>query len=656
MHQVSTGSGRKAWAAVIGALAMASFGAADAKAFDVVEATISDLKAAYESGATTAVEVVQQYLDRIKKYDSRAEIGINSVAQINPSALADAAAIDAARAAGQPLGPLAGVPVLVKNSYDVAGLITTNGVSVLNGANTPGATTLVAPTDSFSVAQLRAAGAIILGKASQSTMAYSYNGIDNDQGVVKNPYSPTRQPGGSSSGSGASIAANLAMFSMGGETGGSIRVPANHNALVGLKTTAGLIDPGGTWPLTPARDVVGPLAKSVSDVAYAMNALVGPSPTNLWNDTPFYPTSDPGTVRPADYTTFLDANALAGKVIAVPNSMNGVGRQFEGNVHPLVKEAFDDALDVMRAQGATIVFVDIPASVNYYNTLARPGSMGGATTVGFGYDYPVTTDSSGNPTTTPSNTWSSWSAAYYYNALIESYNDPVIKNIRDFATALDGGRNGAAGSPLSTLNGAYNNINSLAAIWEAGNAKGFGDADGDGAPDNPDAIKALQAFRDLYIAEYEGFMANPNLTDDPATPFDESTITRIDAFTAPTFAGVVPLQTSILPSGTTDPFAIAGSSFGSLFGRFESNILGVPSISVPMGYLPDGTPMGVQFFNEFLGEGELISFAFDYEQATKWRVEPNMAAFVPEPAVLPVLAAVSLLAMRRRRDSVTALN
>src|SRR6478609_11410339 len=102
-------------------------------------------------------------------------------------------------------------------------------------------------------------------------MAYSFDGIDNAHGVVKNPYNALRQPGGSSSGSGASIASNFAMLAMGGETGGSIRVPSTHNALVGLKTSAGLIDPGGTWPLTPTRDIVGPMAKSVKDVALAMD-------------------------------------------------------------------------------------------------------------------------------------------------------------------------------------------------------------------------------------------------------------------------------------------------------------------------------------------------------------------------------------------------
>jgi amidase len=653
--------------AAAGWIVVGSVGVAGATGFDIVERSITDIQSGYFGGTLTAQQVVQAYLDRIAAFDSKAGSSanpINSVAQVSSTALADAAAVDALIASGATTAqyPMLGVPVLVKNSYDARDLVTTNGVSVLNGVGTTGSSTFVASQDAFSVKRLRDAGAIILGKASMSTMAYSYNGIDNAQGVVLNPYQIKRSPGGSSSGTGASIASNFAMMAMGGETGGSIRVPANHNALVGLKTTAGLIDPGGTWPLSPARDVVGPLAKTVRDVAISMNALVGPSPTNLWNNTPFYGSSTPGSVRPADYTAFLADNALHGKVLAVPKSMYGIpGKTYEGNVHPLVIATFNNALDDLRAQGATIIFVDIPAADTYYTTLGRPGSAGGATTTGFPFAYPTTTPGG----TTPSNTWSTWSAAYYYNELIESYNDPVIRNLRDFATALENGVIEGAGEARSTLGtrnvnattgavtwtGAANNIRNLAAVWEAGNAKGFGDADNDGMPDNPDAMLALEAFHQLRLTQYEAFLASPNLMDDPATPdINEGLISKIDAFVAPTFADRSPLQTSILPPGTIDPYAIAGSTFGSLLGRFESNILGAPALSVPMGYLSDGTPMGIQFFAEFLSDGKLLGLAYDYEQATLWRRAPDLLALVPEPTVLTVLVGSALMLLRRRRD------
>ena len=230
-----------------------------------------------------------------------------------------------------------------------------NGVSVLNGSGTAGSTTDIPDDDAASIAAIKAAGGIIIGKANMSTMAYSFDGIDNAGGVVLNPYNPKRTPGGSSSGIGAGIASQFAMLGMGGETGGSIRIPSNANADVGLKTSAGLIDPSGTFPLTPTRDVVGPIAKTVTDIAYAMNALVQPTTTNIWSGTPYYPSggvqpgavgtglgegSDPASLglttttgtRPVDYTSFLDRHALQGKVIAVENDAIGVGTAYDGNI------------------------------------------------------------------------------------------------------------------------------------------------------------------------------------------------------------------------------------------------------------------------------------------------------------------------------------
>jgi amidase len=650
---------------VAAAAALLGSGSSARAAFDVVEKNVSDLSRAYSQGSTTAVDVVQQYLDRIKMYDDGPN-GVNAVGQINPFAIADAARIDDMIKSGATTSqyPLLGVPFIIKDSYDVAGMITTNGVSVLNGSGTPGSTTLIAKRDAFSVAQLKAAGAIIIGKANQTTMAYAYDGLDNAHGQVKNPYNALRQPGGSSSGSGAGIASNFAMMAMGGETGGSIRVPAAHNALVGLKTSLGLIDPGGTWPLTPSRDVTGPMGKTVTDIAYAMNALVKPSSTNLFNGTPVYPAANPGTVRPNNYASYLNKSALAGKVLAVPRTMVATGGLTptngtttatpEGTVNSRVLNAFNSALDTLRAQGAKIVYVDIPASTTYYSTIGRPAGSGGAVIGNFGYDFPSTTSTSGATSgmLVPDNTWSTYAAAYYYNEQIKSYNDPVIKNIRDFATALFNGRNGASGSPLSTLNGAYTNINNLANIFEAGNAKGFGDADKNGVPDNPDAQRALKAFADLRADQYEEFMKNPNLTDDPTTSIDESAISKIDSFVAPTVGNITPYVTAALRPPGTPPDTLSEAGNASLFGRLESNILGAPALSVPMGYFPDGTPMGIQFFNELGGDHKLLGYGYDYEQASLWRMAPNLSQFaVPEPASLAVLSLAAGAMLRRRRQA-----
>ncbi|MDB5325892.1 MAG: amidase, partial [Phycisphaerales bacterium] len=225
--------GKKCIAAAAAAVLLSSLPAS--AAFDVVEKTIPQLESAYSSGATTVQDVINQYLVRINTFDDGPN-GVNAVGQINPSLGAAITSVQALINGGATLQqyPLLGVPILIKDSYDVQGMITTNGVSILNGVGTPGSTTLIAKTDAPNIAALKAAGAIILGKANMSTMAYSFDGIDNAHGVVRNPYNYNRQPGGSSSGSGASEASNFAMLTMGGETGGSIRVPSTYNCLVGL--------------------------------------------------------------------------------------------------------------------------------------------------------------------------------------------------------------------------------------------------------------------------------------------------------------------------------------------------------------------------------------------------------------------------------------
>jgi amidase len=700
------GGCRMAIAAAGSAVAATMFGSATAHAaWSVYDQDIPQLETALSTGQTTDVSVVQQYLARIATYNKagggdgtlgNGGTGLNAVAQVNPSALADAAAVDNLIKSGATTAqyPLLGVPVLVKNSYDVAGLITTNGVSIFNGSTgTAGSTTLVAASDSPSIAALKAEGAIIIGKASMSTMAYSYDGIDNSAGVVENAYNPVRQPGGSSSGIGVGVSAQLAMLGMGGETGGSIRVPSTYNADVGLKTSAGLINPEGTFPLTPSRDVVGPIAKDVTDIAYAMNALVqtpaalaatasagvdrgtlNTSP-NLFAGTPYYPTTgaQPGSVgtglgegtdptskgltavtgtRPVDYTSFLSktpvsSTALAGKTFFVENdiipaSAGTTTGAYDGTINNNVYANFQRAISVLQSEGATIKYGDLPATVTYYNSI---GKTSGATTTGFN-------DASGNPIpyptttvggTTPSSTWSNYAAAYYYEKQIEGENNPTIKNLNDFAAALLAGKNASSGSKYSTLSSAYSNIASLAAIYNAGNAAGFGDANGDGVLDNPDAQTALQAFTTLREQEFDDFL----------------TANNIDAVIAPTMGSVAPLVTSALRPGvsSTDPI---GGGTASLVGRFEGNILGLPSLAVPDGFVADpdsglaqGTPTSIQFMGRLDGEGTLIGDGYDYEQASlalgEGRVDPNLA-FVPEPGSIMVILAGGTVFLGRRRN------
>ena len=598
---------------------------------------IPRLEAAYASGKLTPVEVLKFYLRRIAKYDQGGPF-INSVPVLDPDALAEAKVDEARIKSGATLRkyPLLGVPMVVKDSIDVAGLPTTNGVGALHAAGPGSVTNLVAPTDSVDVAELKAAGAIIVGKANMSTMAYSLDGISDAFGRVLNPYSPLRTPGGSSSGTAVAVAAAFAMVGIGGETGGSIRIPSADNADVGLKTSAGLIDTTGTWPLGPARDVLGPVARNVTDVAYAMNALVHPSPTNIWNNTPFYPSGGPqpgdrGT-RPRDYTKFLNRKYLRGKVIALPMPYIGLGQYNNPNpdsplppnypyqtypVDPQVQAAFNRAVAKLKALGAKVVKVNIPAFDIYSNTIGAIHP----TLSGFPFAYPTT--SGGAP---DNSLWLKMAAAYYYEKQIESYNNPQIKNLNDLYNAVKNSPTIglAAGDPTT----AVAQVGQLAQLYNQGLAAGFGfhtdPNTGRMVPDNPAAQEALQAFADLRNQYYEAFMNDPSNSKWGADAVPG--IKHIDAFAFPTLNYIAPYQAYTgIPDNTY-------SIYGGLPAAFEGNILGVPGITVPMGYAADGTPMSLEFMGHFDGEGPLIGMAYDYEQHTEFRRDPNLKALPVPPS------------------------
>jgi len=557
---------------------------AEAAVFSLESATIADVRDAYGAGALTSTKLTSLYLDRIATYD-RSGPNINSVAVLNPNALSEAARLDKLWSQGNILGPLHGIPVLIKDSYNVKDLTTSNGVDVLKS--------LTANTDAFSVSKLKEAGAIVLGKANMSTWAFSYDGISEAYGPVINPYAPDRTPGGSSSGSGAGVASSFAMLAMGGETGGSIRVPSTHNALVGIKPSAGLISVNGTWPLTTERDVVGPMAKSVADTAAAMDALVAFDPDNIWN--PYIP--DVEASRPDSYSDSLDDQALVGKVLALPRPYIGKGDPAKGEsfpIDPQVEAAFQQAKRVLEAQGATLVEVDIPAHETWFIDFLLNEMPP--------YGYP--TESTRNLQ----------SRAFYYEQIVKGYNDEEIKSFVDLLDIL----------PEDYEFRGY--VEDIAETIAAGDAKPWEEL--------PDVDQALAAIKELRNKEYESFMAEEG----------------IDAFVFPTLNYLAPPQ----GEGASEVYA----EFGSLPARFEANILGLPAVTVPMGYSEEGIPMSLEFMGNYFGESEIIGYAYDYEQATMLRRAPTLVPplmgetfeytsvepeSVPEPATgLPAVAVVSL--------------
>lgn len=308
-----------------------------AAAFAVEEATIADIHAAFREGRTTARAVTQAHLDRIAAYDRRGP-AIGAIILTNPKALEEAEACDAEfRRIGEISRPLHGIPVLVKDNFDVAGLQTTGGSAALKG--------WVPERDSTVVAKLRAAGAVILAKTTMSEWARG--GLDNINSVLpgfaRNPYNTAYATGGSSGGTGAGLAASFGVVGLGSDTWGSVRNPASNNALAGLRTSWALVSRAGMVGLYDARDTAGPLARTVTDLAKLLDAIVGVDE------------ADPATAEaagriPASYTAFLDPDGARGKRL-------GVLRQaFPPEASdPQVLALMERAVADLRALGAEIV-------------------------------------------------------------------------------------------------------------------------------------------------------------------------------------------------------------------------------------------------------------------------------------------------------------
>jgi amidase len=311
------------------------------------ELSIAEFADRLQRGEFTSHEIVKIYLDRIAAID-KAGPAINAIIELNPDALAIADKLDAERKRGKLRGPLHGIPVLIKDNIDTADRMHTSAGS-LALANS------LARKDSTVAAKLRAAGAIILGKTNLSEWAnfrgeHSTSGWSARGGQTKNPYVLDRNPCGSSAGTGAAIAANLAVLGVGTETDGSIVCPSSANGLVGIKPTLGLISRAGIVPIAHSQDTAGPMTRSVADAAALLGVLAGADARDA--------ASSAAAAHRADYTKFLDANGLKGARI-------GVVRKFAG-FNADVDKLFDENIAALKAAGAEIVDpVELPNRGKY---------------------------------------------------------------------------------------------------------------------------------------------------------------------------------------------------------------------------------------------------------------------------------------------------
>ena len=327
--------------------------------FRYAEATVAELQAAMRSGSLTSEELTRAYLARIFRLDQGGP-GVNSIIELNPDALEMARQADNLRRHGRVLGPLHGIPVLLKANIDTGDREqTTAGSLALQG--TP------ALRDSTVAANLRAGGAVILGKTNLSEWAnfrsnFSISGWSAVGGQTHNPYGIDRNPCGSSSGSGAATSANFATVSFGTETDGSIVCPGNANGVVGIKPTVGLTSRAGVVPIAHTQDTVGPHGRSVADAAVALGVIQSIAFDGRDPATGSVPLGWKGRARPThiptDYTKFLDSDGLRGARI-------GVTRQGVDTAPPPVVAAFDAAVAAIKAAGATVIDLDGPNGAGF---------------------------------------------------------------------------------------------------------------------------------------------------------------------------------------------------------------------------------------------------------------------------------------------------
>lgn len=307
--------------------------------FQIDEASIADIQAAMKSGKVTARRLVETYLARIDAYDKKGP-ALNAVISVNPNALAIADALDAKFKHSGPVGPLHGIPVLLKDNVNTKDMPTTGGSLSLEG--------YAPPTDATIVRKLEAAGAIVIAKTNLHEFAVWGETISSLGGQTRNPYDLTRTPGGSSGGTGAGLAANYAMLGIGTDTVNSIRSPASANSIVGIRPTVGLVSRSGIIPYSSVQDAAGPMARTVTDAAKMLNVLVG------------YDAGDPATAwsvghPKTDYTQYLTLYGLRGARIGVVETLFG-----KDQIHQDVNAVVRGDIRRMEELGATTVPIHDP--------------------------------------------------------------------------------------------------------------------------------------------------------------------------------------------------------------------------------------------------------------------------------------------------------
>ena len=558
---------------------------------EVTEVSIAQLRAALESGQTTAVELVQAYLDRIAAYDGAdTATALNALVVPNPSALAEAAAADARRASGQTLGPLDGIPYTAKDSYLVKGLTAASGSPAFAG--------LVAQRDAFTVERLRAAGAICLGKTNMPPMA---NG-GMQRGVYGRAESPYNAEfltapfaSGSSNGAGTATAASFAAFGLAEETWSSGRGPASNNGLCAYTPSRGIISVRGNWPLTPTMDVVVPFARTMADLLEILDVVVADDPDtrgDLWRLQPWVPIPKVASVRPAYYRELAATPAaLAGKRFGVPRmyinadplagtaEQPGIGGPTGQRIHTraAVIDLWQQARVALEAAGAEVVEVDFPLVSNC------EGDRPGAPTV---FNRGIV-----DPAFLHHELWDL--TAWAFDDFLRANGDPALNRLVD----VDG--------PLifphdpGTLPNREGDL--AAGMDEYVKMAERGITPWDQIDTLADGLRALEHTRKIDLEDWMQAL-------------------QLDAVVFPTVADVAPANADVDPAAADIAWS---NGVWVANGNLAIRHLGVPTVTVPMGLMADiGMPVGLTFAGRAYDDTQLLRLAAAFEATGNRRTIP----------------------------------
>ncbi|MER8676270.1 amidase [Mesorhizobium sp. M0615] len=548
-----------------------------------VEASIADLRRALEAGTVTSVELVGAYFRRIAHYD-RHGIALNAVPVLNPAMFEEAAASDLRRRNGATLGPLDGIPYTAKDSYKVKGLTV--------AAGSPAFEHLVANEDAFTIARLRAGGAVLIGLTNMPPMANGgmQRGV---YGRAESPYNAdyltAAFASGSSNGSGTATAASFAAFGLGEETWSSGRAPASNNALVAYTPSRGVISVRGNWPLVPTMDVVVPHTRGIADMLELLDVIVADDTEtrgDFWRAQPWVSIAKSADLRPPSYTTLALECSLKGKRLGVPKMY--IGRD-GGALKPIETRA--SVLDLWRQAardleklGAEVVEVDFPVVSNYERD--RPGTK---TMVERGLVPEAFAERE------------IWDLCIWgWDDFLRANADPAIP---DLAT-VDGPK--IFPRPPGALPDRYGDDGFDLADYVTRAKQGVTPLLD--IPRLAEGLKGLEATRRIDFEDW----------------LDEH---RLDAVVLPAVADVGPADADV--NETSAAIAWRNGTWvanGNLVWRH----LGIPTVTVPMGTMADiGMPVGLTFAGKAYDDAELLRLAGDYERATQRRTAPPRTPELP---------------------------